>query len=100
MDENVRSIETTFRLAANEVFQTTWRNFRRSVSDLARDGNENVHQLTRAKFTASLRGKLNHIAVSIIDTCTEQTIKHELRTSLAAIIHYFEIEFIRKSDEI
>lgn len=65
-----------------------------------RHGDENVYQLLRSKHRKYLLQSLEQQANSIIASHQTGETQFKLRGDLAAIIRYFEIEFIRRSGEI
>jgi hypothetical protein len=99
MDSDIRTIQAKFYNVANDIFQATYQRFRRDVAGIDRDGNENVHQLLRSKYSNTLRQLLEQEAGVFCARCKIQKIQPQLRTRLTGVIHYFITEFMRKADE-
>lgn len=100
MEGDIRIIRAEFYSIANDVFQTTYRSFRKDVSSMDRNANENVHQMIRSKYCNLLRHTLEYEANALIARCQGLGVRHELSTALTETIRFFHDEFLRKADEI
>ena len=99
MDPTIRDIEVEFYNIANDLFQSTYQEFRNDAALIDRNGDENVYQLLRSKYSKILRQLLEQRAGLLIDRVETKEKRLHLGASLAETIHYFDVEFMRKADE-
>lgn len=99
MSDQVTIGRLQFNKIANDMLQSNYRSFQNNVSKIIRRGDENVYQMTRAKYVKTLREVLMREANDLIEQCDHTEERLRLQSILAERIHYFTEEFMRISNE-
>lgn len=99
MTDQVTIGRLQFNRIANDMLQATYRGFQNNVSKIIRRGNENVYQMTRAKYAQDLNQVLTRVASDLIEQCDHKEERLQLQSMLTERIHYFTEEFMRISNE-
>jgi hypothetical protein len=95
---DLRIAYAEYNQEASRIFFGLFNEFRNEADDLERDGDENVFQLLRAKYTAVLKQRLERSANLLIAGCNAAEAQGRLRISVTEKIKYFLKEFTRKSE--
>jgi hypothetical protein len=99
-DNDLRFVYSEYNQEATRVFFRLFNEFRNEADTMGREGDENVFQLIRAKYSATLKHQLEQIAGLLITKCDSFESQGRLRISFAEKIKYFAREFIRKSETL
>ncbi len=96
MKNDFEHISVTFHNRAKAVLFSLYESFRYAVASIDRQGDENVFQQLRNKFSGRLKHQLQSIAQEMMSQAGNGINRNELNQSLSYFIEEYEHEFLQK----
>ena len=96
MKNDFEHISVAFHNRAKAVLFSLYESFRYAVASIDRQGDENVFQQLRNKFSCRLKHQLQSIAKEMMSQAGSSINMNELNQSLSYFIEEYENEFLQK----
>lgn len=97
MHRDIDELGIEFNFKAKEAYYSMYARFQNETSELNRQRDENVFQLTRAQYCQAMKAELEKIALSVIERNNALAEITELKRNLTNRIHDYVQEFMMKS---
>jgi hypothetical protein len=99
-ENDIRQSYAEYDQESSRIFFKLFNEFRMEADTVEKDGDENVFQTLRAKYSSLLKQRLERTAGLIIIKYDAAGSQGRLRISFAEKIKYYQKEFTRKSEAL
>ncbi|MDX2046450.1 MAG: hypothetical protein SFU87_06670 [Chitinophagaceae bacterium] len=100
MEKNPETIIAEFNNIAASIYTATFDQFCESFRQIDRKRDENVFRLQAAKYSDTLKYRLEEQAKEILESYHSPGISAKISPALSATIHYFLQEFRHRSNAL